>query len=210
MSPTSYQAAPPRIDKRLAPPQESGSSRPSHRPELASTRGARSIRSDRCPVKRRNTFHSIDGNPETANSTSTKRPRRAATRIHDRRRTTSAHVSGRAVATACALVNDDSTLFRPECFSQNMVPKAGLEPAQLTPLPPQDSVSTNSTTWAKLTASASHPAAPHLCSPYLQLPHLCLRPCPLSPESPLPRHDCHQRPGSASGFRCPPAPPQAS
>ena len=30
-----------------------------------------------------------------------------------------------------------------------MVPKAGLEPARLTPLPPQDSVSTNSTTWAK-------------------------------------------------------------
>ena|GEM_PF-641967 len=29
-----------------------------------------------------------------------------------------------------------------------MVPKAGLEPAQLSPLPPQDSVSTNSTTWA--------------------------------------------------------------
>ncbi len=29
-----------------------------------------------------------------------------------------------------------------------MVPKAGLEPARLTPLPPQDSVSTNSTTWA--------------------------------------------------------------
>src|SRR5690554_4168974 len=30
----------------------------------------------------------------------------------------------------------------------DMVPKAGLEPAQLAPLPPQDSVSTNSTTWA--------------------------------------------------------------
>ena len=29
-----------------------------------------------------------------------------------------------------------------------MVPKAGLEPARLAPLPPQDSVSTNSTTWA--------------------------------------------------------------
>ena len=29
-----------------------------------------------------------------------------------------------------------------------MVPKAGLEPARLSPLPPQDSVSTNSTTWA--------------------------------------------------------------
>jgi hypothetical protein len=28
------------------------------------------------------------------------------------------------------------------------VPKAGLEPARLAPLPPQDSVSTNSTTWA--------------------------------------------------------------
>ncbi len=37
-----------------------------------------------------------------------------------------------------------------EDFSKNkeMVPKAGLEPARLTPLPPQDSVSTNSTTWA--------------------------------------------------------------
>ena len=31
-----------------------------------------------------------------------------------------------------------------------MVPKAGLEPARLAPLPPQDSVSTNSTTWAIL------------------------------------------------------------
>ena len=30
-----------------------------------------------------------------------------------------------------------------------MVPRAGLEPARLAPLPPQDSVSTNSTTWAK-------------------------------------------------------------
>ena len=30
-----------------------------------------------------------------------------------------------------------------------LVPKAGLEPARLSPLPPQDSVSTNSTTWAK-------------------------------------------------------------
>ncbi len=30
----------------------------------------------------------------------------------------------------------------------NMVPKAGLEPARLAPLPPQDSVSTNSTTSA--------------------------------------------------------------
>ena len=29
-----------------------------------------------------------------------------------------------------------------------MVPKAGLEPARLSPLPPQDSVSTNSTTSA--------------------------------------------------------------
>ena len=35
-----------------------------------------------------------------------------------------------------------------------MVPKAGLEPARLTPLPPQDSVSTNSTTWAKLVYSS--------------------------------------------------------
>ena len=33
-------------------------------------------------------------------------------------------------------------------YNIDMVPKAGLEPAQLTPLPPQDSVSTNSTTWA--------------------------------------------------------------
>ena len=30
-----------------------------------------------------------------------------------------------------------------------LVPRAGLEPAQLSPLPPQDSVSTNFTTWAK-------------------------------------------------------------
>ena len=33
-------------------------------------------------------------------------------------------------------------------LKNKMVPKAGLEPARLTPLPPQDSVSTNSTTWA--------------------------------------------------------------
>ena len=33
-------------------------------------------------------------------------------------------------------------------FFQYLVPKAGLEPARLTSLPPQDSVSTNSTTWA--------------------------------------------------------------
>ncbi len=31
----------------------------------------------------------------------------------------------------------------------HMVPMAGVEPARLTPLPPQDSVSTNSTTSAK-------------------------------------------------------------
>jgi hypothetical protein len=31
----------------------------------------------------------------------------------------------------------------------NMVPKTGLEPARLAPLPPQGSVSTNFTTWAK-------------------------------------------------------------
>jgi hypothetical protein len=36
-----------------------------------------------------------------------------------------------------------------------MVPKAGLEPAQLSPLPPQDSVSTNSTTWAYIILTLS-------------------------------------------------------
>ena len=36
-----------------------------------------------------------------------------------------------------------------------MVPKAGLEPARLAPLPPQDSVSTNSTTWAIITDNAT-------------------------------------------------------
>ena len=40
-----------------------------------------------------------------------------------------------------------------------MVPKAGLEPARLAPLPPQDSVSTNSTTSAK-TLTRRLPAAP--------------------------------------------------
>ena len=47
-----------------------------------------------------------------------------------------------------AQLSDVFTFF--ENFKQNlkMVPKAGLEPARLTPLPPQDSVSTNSTTWA--------------------------------------------------------------
>ena len=39
-------------------------------------------------------------------------------------------------------------------FRNLMVPKAGLEPARLAPLPPQDSVSTNSTTWAIITDSA--------------------------------------------------------
>lgn len=39
-----------------------------------------------------------------------------------------------------------------------VVPKAGLEPAQLTPQPPQGCVSTNSTTWAlKLIATATLP-----------------------------------------------------
>ena len=36
-------------------------------------------------------------------------------------------------------------------FQENLVPMAGLEPAQLSPLPPQDSVSTNSTTSANVT-----------------------------------------------------------
>ena len=36
-------------------------------------------------------------------------------------------------------------------FRNNLVPMAGLEPAQLSPLPPQDSVSTNSTTSANVT-----------------------------------------------------------
>ena len=35
-----------------------------------------------------------------------------------------------------------------KAFVSLMVPKAGLEPARLAPLPPQDSVSTNSTTSA--------------------------------------------------------------
>ena len=39
-------------------------------------------------------------------------------------------------------------------FRNLMVPKAGLEPARLSPLPPQDSVSTNSTTWAIITDNA--------------------------------------------------------
>jgi hypothetical protein len=34
----------------------------------------------------------------------------------------------------------------------NLVPRAGLEPARLSPPPPQDGVSTNSTTWAKIIA----------------------------------------------------------
>ena len=37
-----------------------------------------------------------------------------------------------------------------------MVPTAGVEPARLTPLPPQDSVSTNSTTSAKTLYSAGN------------------------------------------------------
>ena len=38
-------------------------------------------------------------------------------------------------------------------FRENLVPMAGLEPAQLSPLPPQDSVSTNSTTSANVTCN---------------------------------------------------------
>ena len=38
-------------------------------------------------------------------------------------------------------------------FQENLVPMAGLEPAQLSPLPPQDSVSTNSTTSANITCN---------------------------------------------------------
>ena len=38
-------------------------------------------------------------------------------------------------------------------FQENLVPMAGLEPAQLSPLPPQDSVSTNSTTSANVTCN---------------------------------------------------------
>ena len=56
-------------------------------------------------------------------------------------------------------------------FSQ-MVPKAGLEPARLTPLPPQDSVSTNSTTSANFPCGYRAP--------------LALLPDPLSGRQPLP------------------------
>ena len=45
-------------------------------------------------------------------------------------------------------IHKEKALHFREELSFKMVPKAGLEPARLTPLPPQDSVSTNSTTWA--------------------------------------------------------------
>src|SRR5210317_626519 len=46
-----------------------------------------------------------------------------------------------------------TVVYRPQ---KKMVPKAGLEPARLPSLPPQDSVSTNSTTWA-ITIATSGP-----------------------------------------------------
>ena len=42
----------------------------------------------------------------------------------------------------------DIILIKLPATSLNLVPMAGVEPAQLSPLPPQDSVSTNSTTSA--------------------------------------------------------------
>ena len=45
----------------------------------------------------------------------------------------------------CLKYNEDKDVER---YKNKLVPKAGLEPARLSPLPPQDSVSTNSTTWA--------------------------------------------------------------
>jgi hypothetical protein len=48
---------------------------------------------------------------------------------------------------ACLPAGQKKARFLNRAFE--MVPKAGLEPARLTPLPPQDSVSTNSTTSAK-------------------------------------------------------------
>ncbi len=102
--------------------------------------------------------------------------------------------------TSCAPEHRRSAML---CNS-NMVPKAGLEPAQLTPLPPQDSVSTNSTTWAKLKVSLAPPSAPLLCSPHLR----CLRLHLLSPESPRWRHHCLQCPQPE--FRYPLVQPQVS
>ena len=64
-----------------------------------------------------------------------------------------------------------------------MVPKAGLEPARPSPLPPQDSVSTNSTTWAIMIIAVSPlllprqfllPEANHLSSPIFQSTFRCL------------------------------------
>ncbi len=54
----------------------------------------------------------------------------------------------------------DSSVFN--CY---LVPTAGLEPAQLSPLPPQDSVSTNFTTSAinLLTTTILRPAAVYHC-----------------------------------------------
>ena len=48
-----------------------------------------------------------------------------------------------------ALPAEENKKARYENRAFRMVPKAGLEPARLTPLPPQDSVSTNSTTSAE-------------------------------------------------------------
>ena len=57
-----------------------------------------------------------------------------------------------------------------------MVPKAGLEPAQLSPLPPQDSVSTNSTTWACLKLFVTEGFQSLTLIFFLLLVHLCQLP----------------------------------
>ena len=63
-----------------------------------------------------------------------------------------------------------------------MVPMAGVEPARLTPLPPQDSVSTNSTTSAKsinlLVRQQAHPLEHHQELPPL-LAHQQQEPVPV-------------------------------
>ena len=46
-----------------------------------------------------------------------------------------------------------------------MVPKAGLEPARLSPLPPQDSVSTNSTTSASFVILNRRSGIQLICHP---------------------------------------------
>ena len=194
MSPTSYQAAPPRIDKRLAPFRESGTSRPFHCPEIAPVQGARSIFPAWHRVKR--TCSEISVEPVSYSGSLVAQGAPGLT--HLRSGSDRGQHGGRC--TGCI---DRRQRRGAEIAKRFMVPKAGLEPARLAPLPPQDSVSTNSTTWAKLRVFAVPPAnPPRPCRPLPAAPRgpPCSPPPPVQPVSrhhrclrhPLPEPRCRR------------------